>query len=79
MLRKECSLLLLLEYIEELGRYLVNLTGETVVGEFRVKELILDMFLLSSTYRLILVGIGRGNSGLQQISSISFFRDLTIL
>jgi len=50
-----------------------------VVGEFGVKELVLDMFLLSSTYRLILVKIGRGNGGLRQISLISFFRDLTIL
>ena len=33
-----------------------------LVSKFRVKELVLDMFLLSSTYRLILVGIRRGNS-----------------
>jgi hypothetical protein len=31
-----------------------------VVGEFRSKKLVLDAFLLFSTYRLILVGIGRG-------------------
>jgi hypothetical protein len=40
------------------------------------------MFLLSSAYRLILVGIGRGNSivdgGLQWIFLISFLRDLII-
>ena len=33
-----------------------------LVGEFRVKELVLDMFPLSSTYKLTLVGIGEGNS-----------------
>ena len=33
-----------------------------LVGEFRVKELVLDMFSLSSTYRLTLVGIGGGHS-----------------
>ena len=40
-----------------------------LVSEFRVKELVLDIFLLYSTYRLILVGIGRddgiADSGLQ--------------
>ena len=34
----------------------------TLVSKFRVKELVLDTFPLSSTYRLILVGIGRGDS-----------------
>ena len=33
----------------------------TLVSKFRVKELVLDTFPLSSTYRLILVGIGRGD------------------
>ena len=50
-----------------------------IVGEFRVKELVLDTFPLSSTFRLILVGTGRGigivDGGLQQISLISFLRD----
>ena len=36
------------------------LVSKSRVGEFRVKELVLDTFSLSSTYRLILVGIGRG-------------------
>ena len=31
-----------------------------VVSIFRVKELVLDTFPLSSTFRLILVGIGGG-------------------
>ena len=34
-----------------------------IVGEFRVKELVLDTFPLSSTFRLILVGTGRGAGG----------------
>ena len=33
-----------------------------IVGEFRVKELVLDMFPLSSTFRLTPVGIGGGVS-----------------
>ena len=33
-----------------------------IVGKFRVKELVLDTFPLSSTFRLILVGTGRGVS-----------------
>ena len=33
-----------------------------LVIKFRVKELVLDIFLLSSTYRLTLVRIGRGDS-----------------
>ena len=53
-----------------------------IVGEFRVKELVLDTFPLSSTFRLILVGMGRGvsiaDSRLQRISLISFLRDLII-
>ena len=53
-----------------------------IVSKFRVKELVLDTFPLSSTFRLTLVGIGRGVSvvdgGLQRISLISFLRDLII-
>ena len=63
-------------------RHLVSFFIGILVGKFRVKELVLDIFLLSSTYRLILVGIGRGDgiadSGLQRISLISFLRDLII-
>ena len=33
-----------------------------IVSKFRVKELVLDTFSPSSTYRLILVGTGRGVS-----------------
>ena len=33
-----------------------------IVSEFRVKELVLDTFSLSSTYRLTLVETGRGVS-----------------
>ena len=44
----------------ELGRYLVSFFAGVIVGKFRVKELVLDTFSLSSTFRLILVGIGRG-------------------
>ena len=33
-----------------------------IVSKFRVKELVLDTLSLSSTYRLILVRIDRGNS-----------------
>ena len=53
-----------------------------IVSEFRVKELVLDTFPLSSTFRLTLVGIGGGvgvvDSRLQRISLISFLRDLII-
>ena len=31
-----------------------------IVSEFRVKELVLDTFPLSSTFKLTLVGTGRG-------------------
>ena len=31
-----------------------------IVGKFRVKELVLDTFPLSSTFRLTLVGMGGG-------------------
>jgi hypothetical protein len=34
-----------------------------IVSKFRVKELVLDTFPLSSTFRLILVGMGRGVGG----------------
>jgi hypothetical protein len=61
---------------------LVSFFIGVIVSKFRVKELVLDMFSLSSTYRLTLVGTGRGVSivdgGLQQISLISFLRDLII-
>ena len=43
----------------ELGRYSVSFFIGAIVSEFRVKELVLDAFPLSSTFRLILVGIGR--------------------
>ena len=62
-----------------LGRYLVSFFIGIIVSKFRVKKLALDIFPLSSTFRLILVGIGRGvsiaDSRLQQISLISFLRD----
>jgi hypothetical protein len=45
-----------------LGRYLVSFFIGVIVSKFRVKELVLDTFPLSSTFRLILVGIGRGVS-----------------
>ena len=48
--------------MEELGRHLVSFFTGAIVGKFRVKELVLDTFPLSSTFRLILVGIGRGVS-----------------
>jgi hypothetical protein len=41
---------------------LVNFFIGVIVSKFRVKELVLDMFSLSSTYRLTLVEIGRGVS-----------------
>jgi hypothetical protein len=57
-----------------------------MVGEFRVKELVLDTFPPSSTFRLTLVGtgggVGRGvgvvDGGLRRISLISFLRDLIV-
>ena len=53
-----------------------------LISKFRVKELVLDISPLSSTYRLILVGIGRGDGvvdgRLRRISLISFLRDLII-
>jgi hypothetical protein len=41
---------------------LVSFFVGVIVGKFRVEELVLDTFSLSSTYRLILVGTGRGVS-----------------
>jgi hypothetical protein len=41
---------------------LVSFFIKAIVSEFRVKELVLDTFSLSSTYRLTLVGIVRGVS-----------------
>ena len=65
---------------------MVSFFTEAIVSEFRVKELVLDTFPLSSTFRLILVGTGRGAGGgvgvadsrLRRISLISFLRDLII-
>jgi hypothetical protein len=37
---------------------LVNFFIGALIGEFRVKELVLDVFFPPSIYRLILVGIG---------------------
>jgi hypothetical protein len=60
-------------------RYSVSLTKGVVVGEFRVEKLVLDLFFLSSAYRLIPVGAGGRDSvvdsGLQRISLISFLRN----
>jgi hypothetical protein len=39
---------------------LVSFFIGAIVSEFRVKELVLDIFSPSSTYGLTLVGIGRG-------------------
>ena len=39
---------------------MVSFFTGAIVGEFRVKELVLDTFPLSSTFRSTLVGIGRG-------------------
>ena len=54
-----------------------------LVGEFGVEELVLNALFLPSVYRLIPVGISRGNSVADgrfwQISLISFFKDLVIL
>ena len=40
---------------------MVNFFIGVLVGEFGVEELVLDAFFLSSIYRLIPVGISRGN------------------
>jgi hypothetical protein len=60
-----------------LGRHLVNFFIGVIVSEFRVKKPVLDIFSLPSVYRLILVGVSRGNSiadgGFWRISLISFF------
>jgi len=65
--------------VGKLGRRLVNLTKGVIISEFGVKKLVLDTFFLFNTYKLILMEIDRGNGRLRQISSISFFKDLTIL
>ena len=44
-----------------LGRRLDNFFLGALTGKFGVKELVLDVFFLSSIYGLILVGIGRGD------------------
>ena len=41
---------------------MVNFFIGALIGGFRVKELVLDTFFPTSVYRLILVGISRGNS-----------------
>ena len=41
---------------------MVNFFLEVLVSEFRVKEPVLDTFSLPSVYRLIPVGVSRGNS-----------------
>ena len=71
----------------ELKRYLVNLIKGATVSEFGVEESVLNTFFLFGIYKLILIKTGRGDSRvdgvvdnrLQQISSISFFKDLTVL
>ena len=45
-----------------LGRRSVSFFMGVIVSKFRVKELVLDTFSLSSTYRLTLVGTGGGVS-----------------
>jgi len=47
--------------VGELGRRLDNFFLGALTSKFGV-ELVLDVFFLSSIYRLILVGIGGGNS-----------------
>ena len=58
---------------------MVNFFIGALLGEFGVKELVLDVFFPSNIYRLIPVGIGRGGGVVDgkfwQISLISFFRD----
>ena len=58
---------------------MVSFFIEALVSKFRVKELVLDTFLLSNIYKLILVGIGGGDSiadsKLRRSSLISFLRD----
>ena len=48
-----------------------------LIGEFGVKEPVLNTFFPLGIYRLILVGASRGNSmadgGFRQVSLISFF------
>ena len=40
---------------------MVNFFIGVLVGKFGIKELVLGTFFLSSTYRLILIGIDRGD------------------
>ena len=47
--------------MEGSGRRSVNFFTGVLVGKFGVEEPVLDAFFLSSIYRLILVGISRGN------------------
>ena len=65
-----------------MGRRSVNFFTGALVSEFRVEEPVLDALFLSSIYRLILVGISRGNGVVDgrfwRISLISFFKDSVI-
>ena len=62
---------------------MVNFFTGVLVSKFGVKELVLDAFFPPNVYRLIPVGIGRGNGvvdgGFWRISLISFFKDLVVL
>jgi len=40
---------------------LVNFFIKALISKFRVKELVLDIFSLPSIYRLIPVGVSKGN------------------
>jgi len=66
--------------VGELARCLISFFTGALISEFRVKGLVLNAFLLPSFYRLILVGVSRGNgivdNGFRRIPLISFFRDL---
>jgi len=44
-----------------LGRHLDNFFLGALTGKFGVKELVLNAFFLSGIYRLIVVGISRGD------------------
>ena len=45
-----------------LGRHLVSFFVIALVSKFRVKEPVLDIFILSSVYGLILVGTDKGDN-----------------
>jgi len=47
--------------VGESGRHLNNFFLGALTSEFGVKELVLDAFFLSSVYRSIVVGTGRGD------------------